>query len=67
MSKGYNKRQRPGTGENRDRIEAGAIRSDTRAENRGMRHAPDRQGFESCGLIQADCGPKRHTGGICPL
>lgn len=35
-----------------------AIRVDTQDENRVMQHILDREGFEYCGLIQFDGGPK---------
>lgn len=36
----------------------GAIRVDTQAENKVMQHILDREGFQYCGLIQFDGGPK---------
>ena len=35
-----------------------AIRLDTQQENKVMQHILDREGFEYCGLIQFDGGPK---------
>ena len=35
-----------------------AIRLDTQQENKVMHHILDREGFEYCGLIQFDGGPK---------
>lgn len=36
----------------------GAIRVDTQNENKVMQHILDREGFQYCGLIQFDGGPK---------